>query len=182
MSTTPCASGPPQTSWAQFNGTVNGSNNNQMSATSQNALQASGYDASGNITNDGTNQYLYDAEGRICAVANTPVQGMTTLTGYLYDAEGTRVAKGTISAWSCDPAISGFATNTDYVLGASGEQVTEMAVSGATSTWVHTNIWAGGKLLGTYDLTGKGMAGGPGALREKSFPPPKAGAPGAGKE
>jgi len=166
MSTTPCGNGPPQTSWAHYNGTGNGSNNNQMSATSQNALQGtasqfgtggSGYDASGNVTNDGVNQYLYDAEGRICAVASTPVQGMTTMTGYLYDAEGTRVAKGVISAWSCDPATSGFATTTDYVLGPSGEQVTEMAVSGTTLTWAHTNIWAGGKLLGTYDLTAKGL-------------------------
>jgi hypothetical protein len=27
-----------------------------------------GYDPSGNVTYDGINQYLYDAEGRICAV------------------------------------------------------------------------------------------------------------------
>jgi RHS repeat-associated protein len=144
-------------SWAQYNGTVNGTNNNQMSQTNQNALQASGYDASGDVTNDGVNQYLYDAEGRICAVASMPVPGMTTMTGYLYDTDGTRVAKGAISAWSCDPGADGFTTTTDYVLGLSGEQVTEMSVSGTSSTWSHTNVWAVGKLLATYDMTGKGL-------------------------
>ena len=74
------------------------------------------------MTDDGGKLYLYDAEGRICAVAATPVAGFTTMTGYLYDADGTRVAKGTITAWSCDPALSGFKTTNYYVLGPSGEQ------------------------------------------------------------
>jgi uncharacterized protein RhaS with RHS repeats len=34
---------------------------------------ASTYDAAGNVLNDGQNQYLYDAEGRICAVASRRV-------------------------------------------------------------------------------------------------------------
>jgi uncharacterized protein RhaS with RHS repeats len=120
------------------------------------------YDAAGNVTNDNKNAYLYDAEGRICAVANTPVSGFTTYTGYLYDADGTRVAKGAITSWSCDPSTNGFSTTSDYVLGLGGEQLTEMGVS-ATATancpanspcWQHTNVWAGGKLLGTYDKDG----------------------------
>lgn len=53
-------------SWTQYNGTVNGSNNNQMSGTSQNVNQGQYYDASGNITYDTINSYLYDADGRIC--------------------------------------------------------------------------------------------------------------------
>ena len=75
------------------------------------------YDAAGNIVCDsynqstqqcsGPNQYLYDAEGRICAVQSLLMGG--TMTGYLYDAEGTRVAKGTISSWSCNTATNGFA-------------------------------------------------------------------------
>ena len=76
----------------------------------------------------------------------------------LYDAGGTRVAKGTITAWSCDPGLSGFSTTNDYILGLSGEQVTEMGVGGATTgsttsglVWKHTNVWAAGKLLATYD-------------------------------
>jgi RHS repeat-associated protein len=45
MSATACGNTPPLTSWAQHNGTVNGTNNNQMSQTNQNALQTSAYDA-----------------------------------------------------------------------------------------------------------------------------------------
>ncbi len=124
------------------------------------------YDASGNVLNDGMNQYLYDGEGRICAVASSPVPSMTIMTGYIYDADGTRVAKGSITAWSCDPAVNGFQTTNDYVLGPGGEQVTEMGVGGASSSnaadstttsglaWQHTNVWAGGKLLATYDNDG----------------------------
>jgi YD repeat-containing protein len=145
---------------AQYNGTVNGTGNNQISASSQNVNQAKGYDASGDVTYDGQNQYLYDAEGRICAVAST-VRGTTTMTGYLYDAEGTRVAKGSIqSMTSCDPTLNGFKTINDYVLGLGGEQVTEMGIdttagSGTiTLAWQHTNVWAGGKLLGTDDKVG----------------------------
>jgi hypothetical protein len=37
--------------------------------------------------------------------------------GYIYDAEGTRVAKGTITSLSCDPAINGFQDSRDFILG-----------------------------------------------------------------
>ena len=46
------------------------------------------YDAAGDVTNDGINSYLYDAEGRLCAVKNSNA----SVTGYIYDAAGTRVA------------------------------------------------------------------------------------------
>jgi RHS repeat-associated protein len=98
------------------------------------------------------NQYLYDAEGRICAVENLTVG---TMTGYIYDADGTRVAKGSITSWSCDPTVNGFQTASDYVLGPSGEQVTEMAMDpNGNMAWQHTNVWAGGRLLATYDADG----------------------------
>lgn len=103
-------------------------------------------------------EYLYDGDGRICAVANYTIPYMTIMTGYLYDAEGRRVAKGTITAWSCDPTVNHFQTTNDYILGLAGEQVTEMGVGGASSgsttnglVWQHTNVWAAGKLLATYD-------------------------------
>jgi RHS repeat-associated protein len=92
----------------------------------------------------------------------TEVRTFASMTGYLYDADGTRVAKGFISAWSCDPTANGFSTTNDYILGLGGEQLTEMGMGGATSgggttkglVWQHANIWAGGKLLGTYDKDG----------------------------
>ena len=123
------------------------------------AMHTTSYDAAGNVTNDFNNAYLYDGEGRLCAVQSLWTGAMT---GYLYDADGARVAKGTLTgsgAATWNTACSGisgqggwiFATTTDYVLGPSGEQVTEMAVSGSTSSWKHTNAWAGGKILATYD-------------------------------
>ena len=158
---------PPAPTPNQSPSTVNYNSNNQVTFVSQSAPSSLsmpsgfGYDQAGNVTQDNQNQYLYDAEGRVCAVANTPISGLTTLTGYLYDAEGTRVAKGTISTWSCDPAISGFQTTNDYVLGPGGEQLAEMGVGSATSgssstglSWQHTNVYAAGSLIGTYDNDG----------------------------
>jgi RHS repeat-associated protein len=120
------------------------------------------YDAAGDVTSDNSHSYLYDAEGRICAVALTNQYGYPVMpgTGYLYDANGTRVAKGSISTWNCDPdtAANGFQTTNDYILGPGGEQVTEMsAASNNTLIWQHTNVYSGGELLATYDLTGNGL-------------------------
>jgi RHS repeat-associated protein len=140
-------------SWASYNA------NNQITGSPQ-AAGGLAYDPAGDVTNDGQNRYLYDAEGRICAVYSNPIAGVPAMTGYLYDADGTRVAKGNITAWSCDPTLSGFHTTNDYILGLGGEQLTEMGVdttagsSTNTLTWQHTNVWAGGKLLGTYDNAG----------------------------
>ncbi|MGD0293002.1 MAG: RHS repeat-associated core domain-containing protein [Terracidiphilus sp.] len=97
--------------------------------------------------------------------ASTPIPGMTTITGYLYDASGTRVSKGSITAWSCDPGISGFTATNDYILGPGGEQMTEMGIGSASSanpsnasnsalTWQHTNVYAAGSLIATYDNDG----------------------------
>jgi RHS repeat-associated protein len=143
------ASGATYTStWAKFNV------NNQVTSTSE-ATSGVAIDSAGNILGDGLNQYLYDADGRICAVASTPIPGMTLMTGYVYDAEGTRVAKGKITSWSCNPGANGFTVLDEYVLGLSGEQVTEMAMdSNNTMAWQHTNVFAAGRLMATYDNDG----------------------------
>jgi RHS repeat-associated protein len=76
------------------------------------------------------------------------------MTGYLYDADGTRLAKGSLqNMTSCDPTLNGFQTTSDFVLGPGGEQVTEMGMDPnlGVMAWQHTNVWAGGKLLATYD-------------------------------
>ncbi|MGA3102635.1 MAG: hypothetical protein ABSD61_12300, partial [Terracidiphilus sp.] len=140
--------------WAQYNGTTNGTNNNQMSATKPNMNQANDYDAAGNVLNDGVNAYLYDIEGRLCAVENLTVG---TITQYVYDAEGTRVAKGKLSwtgsgnpTWNtaCS-ATSGqggwtFTLTTSWILGQGGEQVTELDAADVNpsnpSGWAHTNV------------------------------------------
>jgi len=107
------------------------------------------YDAASNVLYDGANNYLYDVEGRLCAVQNVAIAGIP-MTGYLYGADGWRVAKGTLSSWTCNAAATNFSPTSIYVLGASGEQMTEVAISGSTTTWRHTNVFAGGKLLATY--------------------------------
>ena len=85
-----------------------------------------------------------------------PIAGVGGLmTGYLYDAEGARVAKGTISSWSCDSSLNsngvpnnGFMLTNTYVIGPSGEQLTEIDGNG---NWIHTNVYAAGQLIATYD-------------------------------
>jgi RHS repeat-associated protein len=154
MQTSACPSSPSTlTATAAYNG------NNRITWTS---VKAAGnnisYDGAGNVTNDGVNTYLNDIDGRICAVKSEPVAGIYTMTGYLYDAEGRRIAKGSITNMnSCDPAVNGFQSSTehDYILGLSGEQVTEMAMDSNNSmAWQHTNVWVGSKPLATYDSDG----------------------------
>ena len=126
-----------------------GTNNQLLSG-----LQA--YDAAGNVTTDvaAGNTYLYDAEGRVCAVSSLDANSFSVMTGYVYNADGVRVAKGPITTMSCDPAISGLliSNETDFVIGPSGEQLTEMGNGG--TNWVHTNVFVGGELFATYDPSG----------------------------
>jgi len=87
------------------------------------------------------------------------MQSLTTggATGYLYDADGNRVAKGTVTPSlspalqpiSCDPTVNGFQFTENYVLGMGGEELSTLDGSG---NWQRTNVYAGGKLIGTYDL------------------------------
>ena len=121
------------------------------------------YDASGNVTYDGASWYAYDNEGRLCAV-QTAISGSTVATGYLYDAEGRRVAKGSITVSSttplpssmCNPATNGFAATESYVLCQAGEELTTYTWSGSQSTWARTNVYGDG-LLVTYDAIGGGL-------------------------
>ncbi|MEI9967762.1 MAG: RHS repeat-associated core domain-containing protein [Terracidiphilus sp.] len=125
--------------------------NNQIDPTTKT------YDAAGNTTADSWtgNTYLYDGEGRICAVKSEPVSGTYIMIGYVYDAEGNRVAKGTITSMSCDPSANGFVTAgnvTDYVLGPGGEQVSELAQdANGTMNWQRSYAYAVGALIATYD-------------------------------
>jgi RHS repeat-associated protein len=135
---------PPTSTTAQYNA------NNQVRDGSL------GYDPAGNVTADNANSYLYDGEGRICAVYQIPIAGVGGLmTEYIYDAEGNRVAKGTITSWSCDSTLNsngvpnnGFIPTNSYVVGLGNEQLTETDGNG---NWKHTNVYAAGALIATYD-------------------------------
>lgn len=128
--------------------------NNQISGTSLMLGAALQYDPSGDgdVTADNQNQYLYDGDGRLCAVRSLLSGAMT---GYIYGADGTRVSTGTISTWgSCDPTTNGYKATKDSILGPSGGQLTETSVdANGNVTWAHTNVWVGG-LLSTYDPNG----------------------------
>jgi RHS repeat-associated protein len=162
MSTTQCGNSPPLLSWANYNS----ANNQVYSASTRTA--GFFYDQAGNILNDGINDYWYDAEGRLCAVEN-PVT--TIVTAYLYDAEGRRVAKGLLSALpsggaaignvatngSCGPntaSTSSFTLQSQYLLDLGGNQATELTGPLGSQTWLHSNVWAAGKILATYDSSG----------------------------
>jgi RHS repeat-associated protein len=67
--------------------------------------------------------------------------------GYLYNAEGDRVASGNINSLSCNYATNGFAAVAEYILGQSGEQLSETDGSGNLE-W--SNVYANGSLLATY--------------------------------
>jgi RHS repeat-associated protein len=149
--TTACSSSNPAT--------ANYSAANQVTWTTVNSASSGfGYDASGNVLFDGVNYYAYDSEGQVCAVQNSPVSGGTVAYGYLYDADGRRVAKGTITVTStplapsvCNPATNGFTLTESYVLGQAGEELTTLNVDGS---WQRTNVYGEGKLIATYDEAG----------------------------
>jgi RHS repeat-associated protein len=132
------------------------------SYTTSNQMISTSYDAAGDVTGDGRNQYAYDAEGRICAVYNG-----VTMTGYLYGADGARVASGSLAgaltptsanpftaANYCNPITNGFTPTKEFLLDQNGNQVTELSVAGNTASWAHSNAWIGGHLTATYDVKG----------------------------
>jgi RHS repeat-associated protein len=134
-SATACGSSPAPTTWATY------STANRITGT---GLMPAGftYDAAGNVLDDGANEYAYDNEERVCAA-----QSLTTgiIAGYIYDASGTRVAKGTIASLSC--ALTGFTLTASYALGPNGEEVSEF---NSSNTWQYSNVYAGDKLFATY--------------------------------
>ena len=107
------------------------------------------YDNAGNVNNDGSNVYLFDGLNRVCAVQGGGSGG--SVTGYLYDAEGRRVAKGSQTALSCDLSSNGFTPTEVYVLNHDG--VPFVTLDG-TANWKRTDIFTENTLLGTYDPTG----------------------------
>lgn len=141
----------PTSSTVNYNATSNNPiPNNRISSTS---LGSVGYDASGNVTQDNQSQYLYDGDGRVCAVKNLL---FGTMTGYVYGADGTRVSTGTITTWgSCDPTVNGYQAQKDSISGPAGGQLTETGLdSNGNVAWAHTNVWANGALIATYDPNG----------------------------
>ncbi|WP_263409587.1 RHS repeat-associated core domain-containing protein [Terriglobus tenax] len=127
---------------------------NHVAPVSYGAPNGLPYDDDGNVRVFGNQAFLYDGAGRICAEKSQPVNGLTSMYGYLYDAEGQRIARGTIAVFSCDLTTNQFTPVSQYLRGANGEEVTELDEH---DEWVHTNVYADGKLLGTYADDGLGI-------------------------
>jgi RHS repeat-associated protein len=89
------------------------------------------YDAAGNIINDGTCTYTYDAEYRITSV------GTCSTASYVYDALGRRVRKTVGSS------------STDYFYDISGNKVAELQ----GSMWLRMDFYAAESHLGSYQGT-----------------------------
>jgi RHS repeat-associated protein len=122
--------------------------NNQITAIDNENNGSVKYDAAGNMTSDGINQYLYDGENRLCAF-KTPQGAM----GFLYDGKGYRISKGTIGIFSCDMSqngnttANGYTATSIYAVDLAGNQLEE--TNGAFD-FQHGNVFLDGKVLATY--------------------------------
>ena len=88
------------------------------------------YDASGNMTNDGENSLVYDAENRVTSSSGSPGSG-----AYSYDGNGLRVKK-----------VAGGTTTTVYIF--SGTKVIAEYVNGVAPSSPSTEyVYAGGSML-----------------------------------
>ena len=114
----------------------NGPNSMQLSFSgANNRMDGYLYDAAGNLMNDGTHNYSYDAENRIIQVDGTLGTCSTATACYVYDANGRRIRKTTGGA------------SIDYLYDLAGHQIAEFSSSGV---WNRGEIYAGSRHLGTY--------------------------------
>ena len=122
-----------------FSATFTG--NNPSAPANNNRIDGYTYDAAGNVINDGTHSYTYDAENRLISVDN----GNTST--YTYDGEGRRFSKtnsSSINSGGGPPDPTG--TN-EFVYDAQGRLVhTENSIGNG---W-RTEVWAGSRHLATY--------------------------------
>jgi RHS repeat-associated protein len=161
FSTVPCTGSNPT---PQAKAVYNPANNQILSVSGTTSANFT-YDASGNTTNDGRNQYWYDAEGQLCAVQQlaSSANPSPTITQYIYDAEGARIGKGTLSvapptstSLCAVPLSSNFMLTARYLVDLGGDQVTELNEQGmpapATEIWKHSNVFSAARLTATYDV------------------------------
>ena len=108
------------------------------------------YDNAGNLLSDGSNNYLYDAENRLCAVQQLPP--LTGTFGYFYAANGPLIGLGSLTSFTCDLTKNGMLTgsgslNNVYMAGPQGERLIE---TNGSFQLLHYNAFWEGKLLGTF--------------------------------
>jgi len=113
-------------------------------------------DGDGRLTSDGKNKYAWEAQGWLCAVA-APSGGAYDYYQYVYDATGglITIANRTVANNQCDLNIN---PAKDFVLDQQGHQVAEVDGYGTGRAWEHSNVFANGELLATYDANGTHFA------------------------
>lgn len=109
---------------------LGGGNQSLYFTASNNRITGSSYDAAGNLLNDGTHNYTYDAENKIAKVDN--------VNAYVYDGEGQRVRK-----------LLG--ENLRFVYGTTSDLIMEF--SGSTGWLTKEYIHGAGGLLATIEPT-----------------------------
>ena len=103
-----------------------------------NRMDGSSYDAAGNLSNDGTHNYYYDAENRIIQVDGPTLGACSTDTAcYVYSASGDRVRKTTGS------------TSVDYLYDLASHEMIEL---GSTGVMNRGEVYAGNRHVATYEL------------------------------
>lgn len=126
-------------SWSQTNGydrygnrwiDLGGGNQNLYFNTSNNRITGASYDSAGNLLNDGSHAYTYNAENKIAKVDN--------VSAYVYDGEGQRVRK-----------LVG--ENLRFVYGIGGQLIAEF--SGSTGSLQKEYIYGASGLLATIEPT-----------------------------
>src|SRR5712664_100264 len=117
----------PQTFLATFTG------NNPSTPQNNNRMDGYSYDAAGNLLNDGTHNYTYDAENRMIKV-----DAGNTAT-YVYDPDGRRVMKTTTVGNGSDPAGT-----YDFFYDQSGHMIYQQI---AGSPGYFGNVFAGSRHL-----------------------------------
>jgi RNA polymerase sigma factor (sigma-70 family) len=97
-------------------------------------------------------QMIFDSCATPCTVLEQ--------AGETNDAEGARIAKGTLSAApasytaTCAPPLgSGFTITARYLVDLGGNQVTELSEQSG-EVWKHSNVFSAARLTATYDTSG----------------------------
>jgi len=116
-----------------FHATVN--TKNQLVDSINNKYQ---YDAAGNMIQDATHTYFYDAENRLIQVDGTLGTCSTATVCYLYDAGGLRV-ESNHGSWQMD-----------YVHDLSRNVVADWQTSSGYTGWATGYVYLNGSLLAQY--------------------------------
>ena len=101
-------------------------------SAANNRMDGYGYDAAGNLLNDGNYAYTYDAENRISQVS---LPGSAFVASYVYDAQGRRARKTTTSG------------TLDFLYDAEGHKVAEIDPTG---TFLRGEFFAAGRHFAVF--------------------------------